>query len=193
MAASIQDIVDDIRASARSNAERGSLFEQLMLGFLSTDTLFAGRFEKVWLWKDWPGSGAADTGIDLVAEERGGGTCAIQCKFYEPTPPDRQAGHRLLLHQPRARSPFTERIIVSTTDRWSAQRRGRDQGPADPGIADRHGGSGDSPVDWDIVLAADGREVELVPAQERKPLAHAPAEAIDDGLRRVRRRTTAAS
>jgi predicted helicase len=39
----------------------------------------------VWLWQDWPARGTQpDTGIDLVAAERDGGTCAIQCKFYEP-------------------------------------------------------------------------------------------------------------
>ena len=45
---------------------------------------------KVWLWKEWSkqqpafGFDGADFGIDLVAKEREGGFCAIQCKCYAP-------------------------------------------------------------------------------------------------------------
>ena len=36
------------------------------------------------MWDEWPGRDGQDTGIDLVAEERDGGLCAIQCKFFDP-------------------------------------------------------------------------------------------------------------
>ena len=46
--------------------------------------ILGDRFERVWLW---PGRDGPDTGIDLVAEEREGGFCAIQCKFFDPHRP----------------------------------------------------------------------------------------------------------
>lgn len=36
----------------------------------------------MYLWKEWPGNDGADTGIDLIAEEKDGSLCAIQCKCY---------------------------------------------------------------------------------------------------------------
>ena len=41
-----------------------------------------GRFEKVWLWNEWPENDGPDTGIDLVTRQYNGEYCAIQCKCY---------------------------------------------------------------------------------------------------------------
>ena len=41
---------------------------------------FRDRFAHVWMWGDWPGRDAPDTGIDLVAEDSDGNEWAIQCK-----------------------------------------------------------------------------------------------------------------
>lgn len=63
---------------------KGTVFEQLVKAFIEVDKAQRQRFDKVWLWKDYPQrAGRIDTGIDLVARERdGGGLIAIQCKFY---------------------------------------------------------------------------------------------------------------
>ena len=36
------------------------------------------------MWDEWPERDGSDTGIDLIGEERDGGLCAIQCKFFDP-------------------------------------------------------------------------------------------------------------
>ena len=55
-----------IRRDAEGNSYGGD-FEWLCKWFLETAPLYRGRFEKVWLWKDWPGCWGPDCGIDLIA------------------------------------------------------------------------------------------------------------------------------
>ncbi|GAB3160976.1 DEAD/DEAH box helicase [Micromonospora sonneratiae] len=78
------------------------------------------RFDKVWLWADWPGrAGRPDTGIDLVAQLRdGGGLAAIQCKFYDSGRQVAKADIDGFLAT-SARTEFTERYIVDTSAGWS--------------------------------------------------------------------------
>lgn len=53
---------------------KGTVFEQLVKAFIEVDKAQRQRFDKVWLWKDYPQrAGRIDTGIDLVARERDGG------------------------------------------------------------------------------------------------------------------------
>ncbi|MCL4413603.1 MAG: restriction endonuclease, partial [Actinobacteria bacterium] len=63
-------------------------------------------------------AGEHDAGIDLVAKERDGGLCAIQCKFYSE---DRYIarGDIDTFLADSGRGPFTSRMFVSTTERWS--------------------------------------------------------------------------
>ena len=83
----IHDLLDQYARLARDTREVGPLLEKLARRYLATDPVRTARFSKVWLWQDRPGrDGKPDTGIDLVAEEiYGGGFCAIQCKFFDPT------------------------------------------------------------------------------------------------------------
>ena len=62
---------------------KGKLFEHLVKSFLKTDQIYTDRFQKVWLWAEYPNrNGRSDFGIDLVAQEQDGSLCAIQCKFF---------------------------------------------------------------------------------------------------------------
>ena len=116
-----QRTLDHIRSIAGSEAEKGRLFERLMKAYFVEDPLYGERFSGVRLWSEWvgsrPGFGGTDTGIDLVAEERGGGVCAIQCKCYAPgtriAKPDLDS-----FIAASARDPFTARIVVDTGDGW---------------------------------------------------------------------------
>ncbi|MHB8263122.1 MAG: restriction endonuclease [Acidimicrobiales bacterium] len=91
-----------------------------MKAFLTKDPLFASRFSKVWLWSEWPSrAGRHDTGIDLVAEEADRGLCAIQCKFYGEGQYIAKADIDSFLAASGERY-FTSRLIISTTERWSA-------------------------------------------------------------------------
>ena len=62
-----------------------------------------------------------DTGIDLVAAEREGGYCAIQCKCYAPGT-RMSKSHLDSLISASAREPFTARIVVYTRRLVGADR-----------------------------------------------------------------------
>lgn len=51
----IHDILDELRAGALDERDKGDKFEQLMQGYLRTDPEWALQFSEVWLWSKWPG------------------------------------------------------------------------------------------------------------------------------------------
>ena len=116
-----QRTLDHIRSIADSEAEKGRLFERLMKTYFIKDPLYKERFSEVWLWSEWadlrPDFEGTDTGIDLVAEERQGGYCAIQCKCYAPGTQISKP-HLDSFIAASARDPFTARIVVDTGDGW---------------------------------------------------------------------------
>ncbi len=116
----IHDLLDEYERTAPDQRTKGLYFERLIREFLATDPVYAAQYDEVWLWQDWPGrDGKVDTGIDLVARERySGELCAIQCKFFSPK-------HYLTKEDidsfftASGKHPFTSRVIVSTTNKWS--------------------------------------------------------------------------
>jgi predicted helicase len=105
---------------ARDTREKGLLLERLTQAYLETDPVWTARFDTVWLWQDWPDrNGKVDTGIDLVARETyGGGYCAIQCKFYDPSHTVQKGDIDSFLAT-SGKHPFTSRMVVSTSAKWS--------------------------------------------------------------------------
>ena len=83
-----QSTLDHIRETARSERKKGDLFEQLMKKYFTEDPDYKEQFSEVYLWKDWAATrtefDGTDIGVDLVAQKRDGGFCAIQCKCYAP-------------------------------------------------------------------------------------------------------------
>ena len=81
-----QSVLNYIRERATSEYRKGELFERLMLTYLTEDPDYKEQFSEVYLYKQWASDrtdfDANDIGIDLVAKERHGGYCAIQCKCY---------------------------------------------------------------------------------------------------------------
>ena len=116
----IHDLLDQYARLARDTREKGLLLEKLAQRYLTADPLWTARFKNVWLWQDWPGRGGkVDTGIDLVAEEAyGGGFCAIQCKFFDPSHTIQKSDIDSFFTASGKR-PFTSRIVFSTTEKWS--------------------------------------------------------------------------
>ncbi|ORX01316.1 DEAD/DEAH box helicase [Mycolicibacillus trivialis] len=175
---SVHEVIEAFR-DAPSNSERGTKFEQLMVRYFQLDPMLSQQYDQVWRWIDWPGrQGKPDTGIDLVARERDTGHfTAIQCKFYEPT-------HRLAKEDidsfftASGKEPFTNRVIISTTDRWGKNAEDALEGQTKPvqriGMAE----IADSPIDWDIAWPAGDLHVELAPAQKHQPRPH-QEQAID--------------
>lgn len=116
----IHHILEELATAATDHYDKGSRFERLIKAYLTTDPLYVSRFSDVWMWTDWPGrNGKADTGIDLVAQERDSGAyVAIQCKFYAPSY-TLQKGDIDSFFTASGKAPFASRLIVSTTDKWS--------------------------------------------------------------------------
>ena len=69
-----------------------------------------------------PGFTGNDTGIDLVAGERTGGYCAIQCKCYAKGTRISKP-HLDSFIAASARDPFTSRLFVDTGDEWGRNAR----------------------------------------------------------------------
>ena len=92
----------------------GRAFERLMQAALTREPGILGdRFSQVWLWHEWPGRDGPDTGIDLVAEEREGGLCAIQCKFFDPHRPVPKGAIDSFLAKSEP-AQYTSRLIINT-------------------------------------------------------------------------------
>ena len=117
----LDDALEAIRSQARSERDKGAAFERLVRKALVTHPGEFGslRFERIIPWAEWEGSaGRADTGIDLIGYQRGGGLAAIQCKFYA-------AGHNVLKRDidgfiAASNTPqFTARILVNTGGSFS--------------------------------------------------------------------------
>jgi len=120
MSVTIHEVLDQLRASALDERDKGDSFERLMQGYFRIDQQWAQQFSDVWLWSEWPGrEGKPDTGIDLVAKERDTGELtAIQCKFYAPDTYI-QKSHIDSFFTASGKTGFTRRIVVSTSDHWS--------------------------------------------------------------------------
>ncbi|MGW4336657.1 DEAD/DEAH box helicase [Rhodococcus koreensis] len=175
---SVHEVIEAFR-EAPSNSERGTQFEQLMVRYFQLDPMLSQQYDAVWRWTDWPGrDGKPDTGIDLVARERDTGAfTAIQCKFYEPTHTLAKADIDSFFTA-SGKKPFTNRVIISTTDRWGKNAEAALEDQTIPvqriGLAE----IAESPIDWDIAWPAGELHVELSEAKRHDPRLHQQA-AID--------------
>lgn len=119
---------------AANTVEKGTFLERLIQTVLEKHPGEYGRqrFEQVWLWGEWPGKRGPDTGIDLVArqtERFGGGLCAIQCKFYDPSSyVSREDVDKFI--SASATGEFSARLFVTTAElSQTAQERLRHAEP----------------------------------------------------------------
>jgi predicted helicase len=184
MPTTIHDILAEFREAETSNREMGDKFERLVASYLKTDPLYQDKYSKVWLWLEWPGRGKQpDTGIDLVAEERHTGEiCAIQCKFYSPT-------H--ILHKDdidsfftaSGKKPFSSRIIISTTDRWSKHAETALDNQTIPVQRLRLQDLANSPVDWSKFSLVRPQELKLKKKNKIRPHQKTALKKVVDGFK----------
>ena len=80
------DVLDRIRAESENPRQLGERFERIMLDFFKADRHYRNEFGgRVYTWKQYAkdaGIDRPDEGIDLVAIQRDGTPCGIQCKCY---------------------------------------------------------------------------------------------------------------
>lgn len=161
----LNEVIEALRQEP-SNSERGTKFEKLMVRYFQLDPMLSQQYDEVCRWIDWPDRvGKADTGIDLVARERDTGAyTAIQCKFYEPTT-TLAKDHIDSFFTASGKKPFTNRVIVSTTDKWGKNAEEALEGQTIPvqriGLAE----IADSPVDWDVAWPPEGLQIKLSEAK----------------------------
>ena len=159
-----QQTLDRIRSIAETEARKGRIFERLMKTYFSKDPLYSDRFSQVQLWPEWaerqPHFDGTDIGIDLVAEEREGGVCAIQCKCYAPGTRISKV-HLDSFIAASARDPFTSRIVVDTGDEWGPNAiRAIDR--LKPACAVlRFGDLAERPFDWPDLARAKPEDLSL--------------------------------
>jgi superfamily II DNA or RNA helicase len=110
-----------------SEQRRGRQFEAICQWYLSNDPLYSQELRKVWLWGKWPGRRGADTGIDLVAEDRQGRLWAIQAKCYDPNYSVTKRDVDSFLSA-SGRSEFSFRLLIATTNRIGHNARHTLQG-----------------------------------------------------------------
>lgn len=143
-------LLDEYRARAKSEREKGTLFEELTRQFLLHDARFAHQFKEIYLWSEWPERRTGDTGIDLVAipVDEHTGPVAIQCKFYA-------LGHRIQkadidsFLSASGKEPFGRRIVVDTSGApWGKNAQDAIEGQQIPVSRITLADLRDSDIDW---------------------------------------------
>ena len=183
MSIELQTILDQFRDDARNNRDLGDRFERLMVRFFELDPIYADRFDKVWMWNDWPDKGdVGDIGIDLVARDRATGEhVAIQCKFYLPE-------HTLAkgdidsFFTAMGREQFTSGMIVSTTDKWGKNADDALNHQTKPvtrfSIHDLEA----SPIDWSRFDAKRPQDLDTLPKHQPRPHQTVAIDDVISGL-----------
>ena len=149
-ASALDMLLNEYRARATSEREKGTLFEELTRQFLLHDARFAHQFKEVYLWGEWPERRTGDTGIDLVAipNHQDSGPVAIQCKFYAPGHKVSKADIDTFLSA-SGKEPFARRIVVDTsgTD-WGKNAQDAIEGQQIPVSRITLADLRDSDIDW---------------------------------------------
>jgi predicted helicase len=166
----IHDILEYFREEARNNRDLGDKFERLIAAYLTKDPYYANHYSDVWLWMEWPGrNNVGDTGIDLVAQERATGEfTAIQCKFLDPS-------HWLQKEDidsfftASGKKPFTQRLIICTTDKWGKNAEDALTNQQPPVTRLRVQDLDDSPIDWSDFKINRPQDIKFKPKKKLRP------------------------
>lgn len=174
----LQKLLDAYRSAARTEREKGTYFEELILCYLRNEPKYRDLYDKVWTYADWAreqGKNAQDTGIDLVARTRDTNDYhAIQCKLYAEDHRVRKSDIDSFFTASGKRH-FKYRIIVASTNNWTSHADAalNDQ---DPGVAKIDLQTlEESQIDWSRYEPQ--QEPEL---RERKSLRPHQEAALDD-------------
>lgn len=184
MGSALQKLLAKYRASAVTEREKGTYFEELTIAFLENDPTQASQYDKVWTYADWAkeqGLSGKDTGIDLVARIAEDGTfCAIQCKFYGEDKTI-QKGDINSFFAASSKTHFARRLVIdSTKNDWgsSAQEMMDDQSIETLRISLED--LEKSPIEW--TLYAKDKTIKLAPKKELREHQKAALDDVKTGL-----------
>lgn len=179
MSNSFDRILAQLRSASTSKSNQGTMMERLIKQFLLVSPLYSRVYDKVWLWTEFPYNGNQhDLGIDLVAHIRGEneGYCAVQVKFYDENHAVQKADVDTFLSA--SGKPFyvggvpvyfQQRLIVSTTDKWSSTAENTIIGQRPPVNRIRLKDLQDSGIDWDSFTLDSIESMKQAPKKQPRP------------------------
>ena len=192
---SFEQLMLDLRNVSQSKSDQGSKFERLMKTYFLTSPLYSEIYEKVWLWSEFPYSESHDIGIDLVAKRRDFDEyCAIQCKFYDINNSVSKedvdtfisaSGKAFYIEGVEHR--YSERIIVSTTDKWSSNAEKTIIGQLPPVNRIRLQDLKDSGIDWDSFTLDKIENMKVCSKKKERPHQKEAIEAVVNGFKKSER------
>lgn len=122
----LTNLLSQLRQQSQTVRDQGTAFEHLMVAYFQTEPCYKELYQNVQPYGTWAAEhlneldlgGTTDAGIDLVATTFTGEHHAIQCKNYAP---DHTLQKKDIdsFFTASGKTYFSNRIIVSTTDKWS--------------------------------------------------------------------------
>lgn len=182
----IHDLLEQYNELIINQRDKGTSFEKLMKSYFETEPLYQDQYKKIYMWSEFAKAhkmNAQDMGIDLVAEGHDGEFTAIQCKFYAANYQVQKAdidsfftesGKKFEV-EGKKRS-FTQRIIISTSDKWSPPAEKALEDQTIPVIRIGVGNLEESSIDWSKFIL--NKPDVLVQKEKKKPRPH-QVEAIN--------------
>lgn len=176
------DLINTYRTTAKSEREKGTYFELLCIKYFENEPAYADLFTKVQPYTEWAkeqGLTGKDTGIDLVATDKDGGFCAIQCKLYDA---DRKVSKSEIdsFLSAASKTYFKSRIIVSTTNEWSQNALDTLENQDPPVTKIDLATLANSVIDWAKFL--EKKEVVFKPKKQLRPHQSAALTNVKIGL-----------
>lgn len=176
------NLITTYRINAKSEREKGTYFELLCIKYFENEPAYADLFTKVQPYTEWAkeqGLTGKDTGIDLVATDKDGGFCAIQCKLYDA---DRKVSKSEIdsFLSAASKTYFKSRIIVSTTYEWSQNALDTLENQDPPVTKIDLATLANSVIDW--AKFAEKKEVVFKPKKQLRPHQSAALTNVKIGL-----------
>ncbi|MFU1926791.1 DEAD/DEAH box helicase [Bordetella hinzii] len=190
-----QELLNELAQATKTQRDKGTQFEKLFANYLLADPQYANRLSDVWLWEEWPDKWGRDDGIDIVAREHGTGDYwAIQCKFFSPDYAVQKddvnsflaaSGKQFSTNE--GTFSFANRLIVTTTDKWSSM--------ADKALANqtipveklRFQDLADSPIDWSQFSLTNVKDIKLKKKNDVRPHQEKAIADVLSGFQRLDR------
>lgn len=97
-------------------AKRAEQFKRFVNWFLKTDPDSADQLAEIWLWEDYPGRWAEDSGIDLVIKRKDGEIWAVLTKSHSSKQTINRDDIDRFLHE-SDRKEIDKRLLIASTDR----------------------------------------------------------------------------
>lgn len=192
MEGSFNTLLNTLREASNSKSEQGTMLERLIKQFLLVSPLYSRIYDKVWLWSEFPYNGNQhDMGIDLVAHLRGEEQdyCAIQVKFYDESYAVQKSDVDTFLSA--SGKPFymdgtpvyyKQRLIVSTTDKWSSTAENTILGQRPPVNRIRLKDLQEAGIDWDSFTLSSMDSMKAAPKKQPRPHQKAAIQSVLSGF-----------